>query len=138
MKLYLDTNIWIDYLDKTRKNHSNAVKLFNKIKKEKHLVFVSELHIYETKVHKYYDEFEKAKNKLWKQGLCIGIKVSYDDKNKAKKLNDTMNYGKADCLHCLVAKRKGAILVSSDSHWEEIASSLGMRNFDYKLFFEYF
>ena len=138
MKIYLDTNIWFDYLNEKRKNHRNAVKLFEKIKKEKHLIFVSELHIYETKVHNYYDSFEKFKNKLWKQGLCRGIKVSLDDKNQAKKLNDSMQYGKADCLHVLVAKRKGAILVSSDSHLKEIASSLGMRNFDYKLFFKYF
>ena len=138
MKLYLDTNIWIDYLDEKRENHGKALRLFDKIQKEGHIIIVSELHIYETKVNGYYDPFEKTKNELWKKSLCKGIKVEADDKEEAKELDAVFNRGKADFLHMLTAKRQNCVAISSDQDWEDIAKVLGMSNFTYESFFRYF
>jgi predicted nucleic acid-binding protein len=138
MKLYLDANVWIDYLDRNREDHRKAARLFRLAEKRKHVIIVSELHIYETRVHGYYRAFEKEKNRLWKAGLCRGFKVLEEDKENAKKLDIAANRGKADCLHVLTAKRAGAILVSGDSDWDEIAGLLGMKNFGYDEFFRYF
>jgi len=132
MKFYLDTNIWIDYLNKKRTNHSNAIKLFNKIKRKNHLILITELHIYETKITGYYNSFEKIKNELWKQGLCKGIKIKKENRIKAINLNNKKDLGVADYLHLLTALKEKAIPISNDKHWKKISKIINYNSYSYK------
>ena len=70
MKLYLDTNIWIDYLDKKRIMHKQAFNLFEKITEKKHLVLISKIHMHELGKYGLFKEFNEIKNNLYKKGFC--------------------------------------------------------------------
>jgi len=120
MNFYLDTNIWIDYFDNKRAYHREAVKLLNKIKKLNGLILVTELHIYETSKCGYYEDYEKIKNLLYSKGLCKGVKISINERKKAKSLDEKMSYGVADYLHIVVGVREKAMMISNDKHWKKI------------------
>ncbi|MFH0986883.1 MAG: PIN domain-containing protein [Candidatus Micrarchaeota archaeon] len=138
MKLYLDTCVWIDFLDEEREGHRKAVKLFGLVQKENSEVLISKIHDYEMAKAGYRRLFKKIKEEMKQGGFCKETGINEEDKDSAIKLDSSLKCGVADCLHVLTAARGGAILVSSDFHWQEIADALGKQCFNYGLFFKYF
>ena len=132
MKFYLDSCIWIDYLDFKRENHNKAVELFNKIISRKDLIIVSKVHFREMHATGYFEKFNKIKNKLFEEGVLKGVKYSEQDYQTALRYNEYLNKGFSDCLHLIMAKNNKAKAISSDKHWQEIGQLINLRIFNYQ------
>ncbi len=123
-KFYLDTSIWIDYLE-DRKDILKplgefAFQFLKKCRKEKARIIVSDIVIKELK--RQVSE-EKIQNMLSDfSDLIIKLKHSEKQFNEADKLWEKNNkeFPSADILHSIIARDENAILVSRDRHFNEI------------------
>lgn len=132
MRFYLDSNVWIDYLDVRRGDHEKAVKLFEEVRKRNHVIVFSRVHHKEMRNAGYFEGFEKLKNELFKSGFCWGVSYSEGDYQVAQRHDELLRVGYSDILHVIIAKSKKALPVSSDAHWKTAGEALGVRVYDYE------
>lgn len=126
-KYYLDTCVWIAKLDKKHQHHEIASGIFEKLRWEKALIIVTNLHARETSNKGFYEDYVKEKDKLFNKRLCIGIKIFEIVREIAFSLNEKLKVGYWDCLHMQVAERVKAKPVSFDEDWQIIGRKLNIR-----------
>lgn len=124
MKYYLDTCVWIAYFNEKEEQHEIAVKLFEKIRESKDIILVSHTHIIEMRNKNKLEEFNTLKDKLYYQGLCVGVITTELDRQIAYKHNEKEKLGYGDCVHLQVAKRENAIPVSFDQDWQDLGEKM--------------
>jgi predicted nucleic acid-binding protein len=121
MKYYLDTAIWIDMhenrTDRFRPLGEWAFELLRKIRKEKHTVVYSDILIDEL-LRKYSrQEIQKI------FGIAQQLEKVITHKEQLKEAAKLCKYLKipwGDCLHAILARDSGAIMVTRDRHFEQL------------------
>lgn len=130
VKYYVDTCIWIDYLDDRIGEDGQPLGLFaelflEKVKSEKGTILLSDV---------FFRELENRKGEE-ASSIVFMIQAFYltetvyflsEEKMSAKRIaversDDKMKISTNDVLHALIAKRYGAILVSRDAHFNRLA-----------------
>lgn len=115
MRIYIDTNIFIDYLlgrkDKFRDLGLIAFEFLRRIVEEEHEIIISDLLIKEL-------EFNVEKNKIkdlisWlsENNEIIKMKTEKDDKIHADIISKETKLHYSDCLHSVLAKRGKADII---------------------------
>lgn len=101
MKLYVDTNVYLDYfLD--RNKSEPAFKLFNDTISCKHKIILSEQVLFE--LNNYLDLSKTQMLFALLKPKLINVKANKLDFEEAKKINTHF----ADALHIVLAKKAGA------------------------------
>ncbi|MFH0986564.1 MAG: hypothetical protein V1911_00780 [Candidatus Micrarchaeota archaeon] len=136
MKLYLDACIWIDFFDPARESHTKAKELFEWAETNKCLIIVSKVHLREMRATGNFYNFVRAKDDLFRKGMCCGVSYSEEDFQIAMRHNERFQMGHSDCLHLVIARKEKAKPISSDLHWKEIGSAFGTRVYDYEDYME--
>lgn len=121
-KYYLDTSIWRDYYenrsDKFRPLGEWALRLINKIIKDKDLILYSDFVVEELKVK--YDEGE-INNIFQVVGKSLlKINISESQAKEAARLCRERKVAFGDALHVILARDNGAIMVTRDEHFFEL------------------
>ncbi|MFH0986665.1 MAG: PIN domain-containing protein [Candidatus Micrarchaeota archaeon] len=122
-KLYLDSDVWITYFDKTDFRRGIVLELFEKIKGENIPVIVTDVHLKEMRATGYIKRFEEAVDNF----ITIREISCAMDQKEAEALNKKLRLGSDDCLHMTIAKRMKSIPVSYDEHWEKIGEELEIK-----------
>ena len=123
-KYYIDTAIWRDLhedrVDNFRPLGEWAFRLFQFIRENKERIIYSELVVKELSVE--YDE-ETVKN-IFKiaieQSFMEKIEIKRNHIQEANQLSKKLNIPFGDCLHAILAKDSGAIMVTRDKHFFEL------------------
>lgn len=124
-KYYLDTCIWIDYLenrsDKFRPLGEWAFGLIKKIIKNEDLFLITEKTIEELENVIGQEETERMISTIPPQ-LKINIISKYSQKMKAKHLKERFNIPFGDALHIIIAEENKAIFVTRDEHFQDFSN----------------
>ena len=124
MRYYFDTSVWMAYLDKKEFYHEEAVLWFNKIRKEGHELYVSDLIGKEMKGKPPFKEYSTISRRL-----CMHPIIDKEDTERARMLSKRYGFPSADIAHILHAKRNNLIAVSADiTHWPKIARLLDFQS----------
>ena len=127
MKYYFDTSVWIAYFDKEEFYHKEAVLWFEKIVKETHELYVSDLVDEEMGERSSFKDYPAMSRRL-----CIHSTVEREDREYARILSRKYRLPFKDIVHILHAKRNNFIAVSADiTHWPKIARIIGFQSFCY-------
>ncbi|MFC1733265.1 type II toxin-antitoxin system VapC family toxin [candidate division KSB1 bacterium] len=118
---YLDTCIWRDYLEERhtlsgRPLGEYAAKFFQKIIKSRDKILFSDSIIIELKRKYSLEEINQILNLLFLIGILNKIIITKDEFTEAKQLAIAREIPLGDCLHAILARNHGAILVSQDKH----------------------
>jgi len=123
MKLYFDTNIYLDYWedrkDKLKPLGEFAFSLMEESIKRRFFVLISEMIIKELSnvlAIKRKEVFAKILSSLIESGKLIFVGVSIEQMNESEKIAKQKNIPKADALHTVLARDNHAVLVSRDNH----------------------
>jgi len=114
-RVYLDTNIVLDLLEKRREKHLFAIKLIQKLIDEEYEIFISEDMLSTI----YYIAKDKKKtlnfyNEILSDEYWFIVPFSEDVIKDAIKfsLNNSVDF--EDTLQCLTAKKYNSILITED------------------------
>jgi len=123
MKYYLDTCIWIDYLenryDKFKPLGDWALELINKIIRDNSSFIFSD-HVIKELENKYSkNELKKFLEFIPKQ-LIINTKTTKNQAKEAYTLKIKFNIPFGDALHTILARDNQAKLVTRDKHFIEL------------------
>lgn len=123
MKYYLDTCIWIDYLenryDKFKPLGDWALELINKIIRDNSSFIFSD-HVIKELENKYSkNELKKFLEFIPKQ-LIINTKTTKNQAKEAYNLKIKFNIPFGDALHTILARDNQAKLVTRDKHFIEL------------------
>ena len=121
MKFYLDTSIWLDFLE--NRNEPNfpkgdlAKELISKIINEDDKIIFSDNNAVELKTIGYSDfEIEELFGTL----PLIYVESTGKEIGKAKDLALKRNIPKRDALHALIARDNNALLITFDNHFNKL------------------
>jgi predicted nucleic acid-binding protein len=124
MKYYFDTSVWLAYFNEKEFYHKEALLWFEKIRKEGHELYVSDLISKEMRNKPPFKEYLAVSGKL-----CTHSIIDKEDIEYARMLSERYDLPSADIKHILHAKRNGFIAVSADiTHWPKIARLLGFQS----------
>jgi len=127
MKYYFDTSVWLAYLNKSEFYHEEAVLWFEKIRKERHELYTSDLVDEEMKEKPSFKEYSVISGRLYAPSI-----IKKEDRERARMLSRKCRLPFKDIAHILHAKRNNFIAVSADiTHWPEIAKLLDFQSFYY-------
>ena len=123
-RYFIDTCIWRDFFEdrfsKTNRPIGGyANKLFQKIIKERQIVFYSPLIIKELNLRYNLSEIEIMLNILYKIGLLQKIVPTNNEIIEAEKLSIQRNIPFVDCLNAIQARNNDLIMVTQDKHYFE-------------------
>ncbi len=129
-KYYFDTCIWVDYLenrtDRFRPLGDWALMLINKIIKNNWKIVYSDLTVKE--LSRMYgscqikDMFELIPSTLLIKSETLKSQIHY-----ANRLSLNAGIPRDDALHAIIAMQNNAVLVTRDSHFNELQISLEIR-----------
>jgi len=129
MKFYLDTSIWLDFLE--NRNEPNfpkgdlAKELISKIINEDDKIIFSDNNAVELKTIGYSDfEIEELFGTL----PLIYVESTGKEIGKAKDLALKRNIPKRDALHALIARDNNALLITFDNHFNKLIDIVIPRN----------
>ena len=111
--VFLDTNIIIDFLDKTRQNHLLAVELIEALIIEDYEVFISEDMLSTI----YYLIKDKKKVLMFLKDILIEWNIVPFNKDvvlKAIEISLETKKDFEDMLQCLTAKKYNCVLITND------------------------
>jgi predicted nucleic acid-binding protein len=111
--VFLDTNIIIDFLDKTRQNHLLAVELIEALIIEDYEVFISEDMLSTI----YYLIKDKKKVLMFLKDILIEWSIVPFNKDvvlKAIEISLETKKDFEDMLQCLTAKKYNCVLITND------------------------
>ena len=111
--VFLDTNIIIDFLDKTRQNHLLAVELIEALIIEDYEVFISEDMLSTI----YYLIKDKKKVLMFLKDILIEWSIVPFNKDvvlKAIEISLETKKDFEDILQCLTAKKYNCVLITND------------------------
>jgi predicted nucleic acid-binding protein len=117
MKFYVDTCVWLDYLQE-RKGFNDedlggfASVFFKEVILKKHFIVVSKHLVYE--LSKFYNEVIDLFKILEKLKILIVVDVLREDILFAKNLSLERNVSCADSLHAILANKENAVLVTQN------------------------
>src|SRR3989344_5281618 len=121
-RYYLDTSIWRDYYenrsDKFRPLGEWALRLINKIIKDKDLILYSDFVVEELKVKYNEGEINNIFQVVGKSILKVNISES--QAKEAAILCKERKVAFGDALHAILARDNGAIMVARDEHFFEL------------------
>jgi len=123
-KYYLDTSIWIDYLedrkDRIRPLGEFAFQFLKKCKKEKAKIIVLDIVLKELRKQMPEEKIQTMLSDFY--DLIVKLKHTEKQFNEADNLWEKNNkeFPLADILHSIIAKDENAILMSRDKHFNEI------------------
>jgi predicted nucleic acid-binding protein len=121
MRYYFDTSVWIAYLNKDEFFHKEAEMWFEKIRKEKHELYVSDVVDHEMRDKPQFKEYLGISRKF-----CKFSEAAKEDNALAIELSKETSFHPDDIRHILHAKRNNFIAVSADyNHWPTIAKIAG-------------
>ncbi|MBI5553879.1 MAG: PIN domain-containing protein [Candidatus Diapherotrites archaeon] len=125
MKFYLDTCIWMDYLesrtDGLRPLGEFAFAFLKACKTKKHSILFSELVSFE--LRQYHSEERIRQMFADHQTTLNEVSISNSQQLEAKMLELKLNeVHKSDILHAILARDNGAILITRDNHFNELSS----------------
>jgi len=117
MKYYFDTSVWLAYLNKGEFFHKEAILWFEKIRKEGHELYVSDLVDHEMRDKPQFKEYLDFSRKI-----CKFSEITKEDDLLADELSKETDFHPDDIRHILHTKRNGFIAVTADyNHWPTIA-----------------
>lgn len=120
MKYYFDTSVWMAYFGKDEPYHKEAVLWFDKIKKDKHELYVSALVDSEMGNKKPFREYLVVS-----RTMCKPASFSKDIEKEAKSYSGPLGFDWKDIAHILIAKKNDLTAVTIDmEHWMKIARHL--------------
>lgn len=124
-KFYLDTSIWRDYYENRSDNFRPigewAFQFLQKVIKQKNVVIYSDLVLDELK-NRYTDaEIQDIFEILSSVRLLEKVPISQSHISEARRMNRERHLGFGDCLHAILARNTGAMLVSRDAHFLDLA-----------------
>ena len=111
--VFLDTNIIIDFLDKTRQNHLLAVELIEALIIEDYEIFISEDMLSTI----YYLIRDKKKVLMFLKDILIEWSIVPFNKDvvlKAIEISLETKKDFEDMLQCLTAKKYNCVLITND------------------------
>jgi len=116
-RIFLDTNIVLDFLESKRKNHHLALELIKRLINENYEIFISEdmlstiYYIANDKfqVLNFFNNLIKKWNKRWHV-------VSFEEDVIKQAIEYSLENGKdfEDALQCFTAKKYNCILITED------------------------
>ena len=122
-RYYFDTSIWLDFLEKRDEPNMPksdwALKLVDKVTNNGDTIILSDNNILELESIGYlrYD-IEDLLSSL--SSFIKYVESTSQQIGKAKDLSQKRNVPKRDALHALIARDNQAILVTLDSHFNEL------------------
>jgi predicted nucleic acid-binding protein len=120
MKYYFDTSVWLAYFNKDEPYHKEALLWFDKIRKEKHELYISALVDDEMRNKRPFREYLALS-----RSLCKYVLFSEDIKKEAKSYSGPLGFDWKDIAHILIAKKNELTAVTIDmEHWMKIAREL--------------
>ena len=122
-KYYFDTSIWLDFLEKRDEPNMPksewALKLVDNITNNNDTIILSDNNILELENIGYLRyEIEDLLSSL--KYFIKYVESNSKQIGKAKDLSQKRNVPKRDALHALIARDNQAILVTLDSHFNEL------------------
>ena len=123
-RYYIDTSIWRDFYenrkDRFRPLGEWALELFKKIIREKGEILYTKLVITELSEKFNADEINKILQIAKDSGTLRYVETSCEQAKEALMLSKERGIPKGDCLHAIVARDNGAIMVARDRHFDEL------------------
>lgn len=125
-KIYVDTNIFLDFwLDRKTKIAPAglfAEKMFEDLTECKYFLVTSNYIMMEIKENiNFFEEVRDLFETLRSAEKIKVIKIKQGMIDKAKKIASKKDVPIHDAIHAIVAKSEGAILVTRDKHFQNIA-----------------
>ncbi|MFA6888528.1 MAG: type II toxin-antitoxin system VapC family toxin [Candidatus Woesearchaeota archaeon] len=131
MNYYLDTCIWRDLYEGRNDNFRPlgewAFQLVKRIKENNENIIYSEVIIDELLIYYTYEEIKKIFEDSKNDNILFKIVINHQEKQEASVLSKNMNLPFMDCLHAVLAKDNGAILVTRDHHFEELQNYVDIK-----------
>lgn len=129
---YIDTSIWLDYLkdrkDGIRPLGEFAFQFIKKVREEKHKIIFSRLIIHEISQKMDYAKFEYfILNDLRKLNLIKEVQITKEQIAEAERISGAKLLSRVDCLHAILARDNGAIVVSRNFHFLELLNVVKVR-----------
>jgi predicted nucleic acid-binding protein len=122
-RFYLDTSIWLDLFE--NRNEPNMPKgdwaknLMRYIVKQECELVISNVNLKELNKYGYSNQIIFQFLRKFKKRIFY-IHTTKKETNRAKDIAEERKIPKGDVLHCLVAKKSGAILITFDNHFNEL------------------
>lgn len=109
MRLYIDTNIFIDYLlgrkDKFRDLGLISFEFLRQVVEKEHEIIISDLLMKELEFNTKKEKIDELMSWLSENNKIIQIKAEKSDKILADRISKKLKLEYADCLHSSLAKR---------------------------------
>ncbi len=117
MDVLVDTNIYIDYLEK-RKYYKYAEKFFKDTVSCKHKIFIIEEILFELKNNTDYIDFDIISSELKRKNKLVMLN-SEEFSNEAYHISKELNVPFTDAIIAIVAKNKGLVILTRDKHFSQ-------------------
>src|SRR3989344_7803123 len=124
MKFYIDTCIWRDYFENRSDNFRPlgewALSLLKGIIKREEIIFFSEITVNELRI-KYTDiQIRGIFNIVQQYNLLQEVKIGDVQIREMNRISSNSGIPRIDCLHAILARDNGAVLVTRDKHFAEL------------------
>ncbi len=121
MRIYLDTNIYLDWLecrtDRLRPLGEFAFQIIRRTLECEFEIIISDVVLFELKRHTKMNEVMDLINKLSKKNKIIKIEKSEEDRSEAQRISPETGIHWQDVAHALLAKKADAeCLITRDAH----------------------
>ena len=119
-RFYLDTSIWLDFLEKRGENGERAIKLIQEIINNDCVVFYSVMVLQELKNLEYSDIEIRDIFSIFKSG---NIRIAHIDKRQleeAERISKERDIPRRDVFHAILSRDNEAIMVTRDRHFDKL------------------
>jgi len=110
MRVYVDTNVFIDYFAKRKDRFRDlglmAYEFFRRMIKEENKIIFSDLLLKEVEFGAKEEEIESII--IWIGDNIIRVKTTSEDKLLAEKMSKKLRLPYSDCLHSVLARKVNA------------------------------
>lgn len=118
-RFYLDTSIWLDFLEDRGNNGSVAYKLLKFIINRNHKIIFSEAIKDELLEYGLSIEDIRSFLSVFKRNI-ICLYVNKKQFRKAKDLSSKRNVPVFDALHTIIARDNSAVMITRDRHFDKL------------------
>ena len=119
-RFYLDTSIWLDFLEKRGKHGESALKLIEKIILDGDIILYSFNVIHELKNLGYSAEEISELMSIAKPDNIKNVNINKLQLDEAKKLALERNIPRRDAFHAVIVRDNEAILITRDYHFQKL------------------
>lgn len=123
MRFYIDTSIWIDFIEDRKGFYgeplgSFAYSFFSKLKENKSVIIISDFLLFELS-HRILGKEIEVIMAFFKKQIKKVIVLKEQDA-EAQKLSKEKNIPFGDALHAVVARDNDAVIISRDKHFIQL------------------